>query len=334
MTYAERFTRNRGFISATEQARLAAAVVGIAGAGGDGGHAALTLARLGVQRFRLADPEDFELENTNRQAGCNVESIGRNKAMTVAAAIRLINPEASVDVFEAGVTADNVAGFVAGCDAVLDETEYTQPAVGVMIAQVARVQQVPVLMALNIGFGCLVTTFAPRSPWTLERYLGLPADIAPDSVKATDVPLWRWVPRLPAYAHESVLRAVQAGEIATPSVAPGVALAAGVLATETFNCLTRRRRPVLAPRAWCLDALERRAGYIRWRPVSSCASLARLVVRSRLGRNTDHPDVDARAATPQHPRRAPASWQPPGPIKAARAARAYPLTECGTLPHP
>jgi len=123
--YWRRVSRNTGLISAAEQQRLATATVAIAGVGGDGGLLAVTLARMGVRRFRLADPEVFEVENLNRQAASQTDTIGRNKAEAIAARLRAISDDVTAEVFSDGINPDNVDAFVEGCDLVVDETEYT-----------------------------------------------------------------------------------------------------------------------------------------------------------------------------------------------------------------
>ena len=65
--YATAFSRNIGWVSVEEQARLRAKRVAIAGLGGVGGLHLLTLARLGVGAFNLAELDRFELANFNRR---------------------------------------------------------------------------------------------------------------------------------------------------------------------------------------------------------------------------------------------------------------------------
>ena len=85
---AEAFARNLGWVSAQEQARLRASRVAIAGLGGVGGAHLLTLARLGVGAFHLADPDRFEMANLNRQAGASLSTLGRPKVEVLAAMAR------------------------------------------------------------------------------------------------------------------------------------------------------------------------------------------------------------------------------------------------------
>lgn len=261
---------------------LARSKVAIAGAGGDGGLLTLSLARMGIRRFSLADPEAFAVENTNRQAGCTTETIGRNKPEVIAELVRAIAPDADVDVSPDGITPHNVDAFLTGANVVADETEYTRHEVGVMLARASRHRDLPVVMALNVGFGCLVTSFLPGG-WSLEDQLGLSRTEPLESIRARRVHLARWIPRLPAYTEASVLKAVQAGRLAAPSVSPGVCLAAGLAAVEVFNHLVARRRPVAAPRVLWADALEGRSGVVRFPRATFAATVLRLALGPRLG---------------------------------------------------
>lgn len=290
------FARNGGFISPREQAIIRNATIAIAGVGGDGGEVVTMLARMGVQSFRLADPEVFESENTNRQAGCAASTIGRNKAEVIADIVRDINPQVSVEVYPNGVSPANVGEFVAGATLVIDETEFTEHVLAVMLARECRSRDIPVVTGFNVGFGCIVTTFHPQGT-TLEKYLGLKATDSIDKITSSSVDLGRWIPRLPKYAHEKVFRQVEAGEIVAPSVAPGVSMVAGYVVTEVFNNLTDRQKPVYAPGVLWADAMERKVKVVRAPALNFFTSLAKLVLRSRLGLNEP---VDGSKRKPRH----------------------------------
>jgi tRNA threonylcarbamoyladenosine dehydratase len=278
------FTRNLGFISSEEQTLLGEAVVAIAGVGGDGGLVAENLARLGITTFRLADPEVFEPENLNRQNASTVHTIGRNKAEVIAEMILSINPNASVTVFEQGVTVGNVDGFVNGCDVVVDETEFTLHHLAVLLARCARSASIPVVTGFNVGFGCIVTSFQPGG-LTLEEYLGLDPHASIEEIAESQVELGRWIPRLPSYVDANVFVAVSEGRISAPSVAPGVSLAAGMVAAEVFNQLIGRTDPVIAPSSIWVDALERRLEIIDDPVASFNDSLEIVLTRTAEGQN-------------------------------------------------
>jgi len=247
--------RNRGIITDEEQERLRRATVAIAGCGGDGGQLAEALARMGVRRFRLAEPEDFSHENLNRQAGCYHSTLGRNKAEVIAERILDINPDAVVRVLPGGLNEENVLTFVGGAAIVVDEMEYTQHQLAVMLAREARGANIPNVMALNVAFGCLVTSFV-RGGLTVEEYLGLNPEAPLDEIASTPVSLGRWVPRFPEYADHDVVVRVATGEIPAPSVAVGVLMAAAHAAFEVVNYLSFRREPLTAPRVFWADAQE------------------------------------------------------------------------------
>lgn len=122
--YEEFTTRNTGVVSDAAQETLRNATVLVAGCGSIGGAAIEPLARLGVQKFLLADPGSYELNNLNRQ-NATLADLDRNKAEVAAERIRAINPYAEVTVFPEGVTADNAAELTATCQAVVDGVDVT-----------------------------------------------------------------------------------------------------------------------------------------------------------------------------------------------------------------
>mgnify|MGYP001241452853 CR=1 FL=1 len=82
--YDRAFSRNIGWVTRQEQARLQRARIAIAGLGGVGGAHLLTLCRLGLQDYAIADFDRFEVHNFNRQAGAFVSTVGVPKAQALA----------------------------------------------------------------------------------------------------------------------------------------------------------------------------------------------------------------------------------------------------------
>lgn len=75
--YDEAFSRNIGWVTAEEQCVLRTKRVAIAGLGGVGGGHLLTLTRLGIGGFHLADFDTFDLANFNRQASAATSTLGQ-----------------------------------------------------------------------------------------------------------------------------------------------------------------------------------------------------------------------------------------------------------------
>ena len=94
--------------------------VAIAGMGGVGGGHLLTLARLGIGTFNIADFDTFELANFNRQAGAAISSLGRSKVQMLADMACDINPELSIRQFSEGITLSNLDDFLKDVDIYVD----------------------------------------------------------------------------------------------------------------------------------------------------------------------------------------------------------------------
>ena len=138
-----RSDRNRHKITDAEQAQLRTLTVGIVGLS-VGNAIALTLALEGAfGTLKLADFDELDLSNLNRlRAG--VHDIGVGKAELAARQIAELDPYADVQVFDAGVTVDNVDEFLAGVDVLVEECDSFD--VKLLVRERARMRGIPVLM--------------------------------------------------------------------------------------------------------------------------------------------------------------------------------------------
>src|SRR5437773_7791056 len=122
--YETAFARNLGWLTRTEQHALRGKCVGIAGLGGVGGLHLLTLLRLGVGRFHLAEFDTFDLVNFNRQVGASLSSLGRPKIDVMVEMARDINPTVELTNFPEGLNESNVDAFLAGVDLFVDGLDF------------------------------------------------------------------------------------------------------------------------------------------------------------------------------------------------------------------
>ena len=102
------------------QERLLAARVLIVGAGGLGSPAALYLGSAGVGHIVLADDDEVELGNLQRQILHTTERIGWSKAESGRLAVARINPEIRVDALVARLAGQALDEQVQAADLVLD----------------------------------------------------------------------------------------------------------------------------------------------------------------------------------------------------------------------
>lgn len=123
-TYQTAFDRNIGWLTEPEQLSLRGKRVAVAGCGGVGGAHLLTLARLGIGGFTIADHDHFELANFNRQVGATMATIDRPKAAVMAEMAREINPEVALRVLDDGVTPANLDAFLADADLLVDGFDF------------------------------------------------------------------------------------------------------------------------------------------------------------------------------------------------------------------
>jgi molybdopterin/thiamine biosynthesis adenylyltransferase len=102
------------------QERLLAARVLIVGAGGLGSPAALYLGAAGVGHLVLADDDEVELGNLQRQILHTTERVGWSKAESGRLAVGQINPEIRVDALLARLAGQSLDEQVRAADLVLD----------------------------------------------------------------------------------------------------------------------------------------------------------------------------------------------------------------------
>jgi len=105
------------------QQALRGARVLIVGAGGLGAPAALYLAAAGVGRIGLADPDEVELSNLQRQVLYTEADIGRPKVVAAEERLSALNPMIAISAHATRITAHNAAEVMRPFDIVLDGTD-------------------------------------------------------------------------------------------------------------------------------------------------------------------------------------------------------------------
>jgi tRNA A37 threonylcarbamoyladenosine dehydratase len=160
-SYEQAFSRNIGWVTPDEQAILRTKRIAIAGGGGVGGVHLLTLARLGITRFHIADFDTFDVANINRQVGAMMSTLGQPKADVLARMARDINPEIDIKIFPEGVTASNLDEFLDGVNLYVDALDFFAfDARQRTFAACARLG-IPATTAAPLGMGAALLNFLP-----------------------------------------------------------------------------------------------------------------------------------------------------------------------------
>jgi len=272
--YDQAFDRNIGWVTRTEQQVLRGKRVAIAGMGGVGGVHLLTLARLGIGAFHIADFDTFDLANFNRQVGATMSTLGRPKVEVLAEMARDINPELDIKVFAQGINSANMADFFAGVDLYVDGLDFFVFSVRqATFATCARLA-IPAVTAAPLGMGAGLLTFLPGQ-MTFEDYFQW-GDL-PDDEKA----LRFLIGLAPAGLHGRYLVDPSAVDFAAgrgPSTVMACQICAGVAATEALKILLGRGRVRAAPHGVHFDAYRNRLVHT-WRPGGNKHPIQRLAMK-------------------------------------------------------
>jgi molybdopterin/thiamine biosynthesis adenylyltransferase len=258
-TYREAFSRNLGLIGSAEQERLRHCRVAVAGLGGVGGIDLVALARLGIGRFTIADPDAFDVSNTNRQYGAMRSTQGLNKADVMRAIVHDINPEADVRVFHEPLGPANVDAFLHDANVLVDGIDAFEIDLRRLLFRNARERGIHALGAGPVGFSTVWVIFGPRG-MTFDRYF--------DLSDAMD-PVEKFVAYVMGMAPSSLQRRymdlahLDFARHTGPSVGLACHLASGVVAAEVAKILLDRGRLHLAPVYHQFDAYLGR--YVRRR---------------------------------------------------------------------
>lgn len=105
------------------QEKLLGSSVLIIGAGGLGSPAAMYLAAAGVGTIGIADADEVDLSNLQRQIIHSVKDRGRDKVQSAKETITAINPDVTVNAYKTFVNAENIYDLIKDYDFVLDCTD-------------------------------------------------------------------------------------------------------------------------------------------------------------------------------------------------------------------
>lgn len=272
--YDRAFSRNIGWVTLVEQAKLRQARIAIAGLGGVGGAHLLTLSRLGISRFNIADFDDFDVHNINRQAGASMPHMGLPKIGTMARLAQDINPEIDLRLFPQGVQPDNVDEFLRDVDVYVDALDFfALPARRLVFAK-CREKGIPALTAAPLGMGTAFLYFSPTG-MSFEDYFKVEGRESQEQYA-------RFIAGLsPAMVQRDYLvapEAVNFQEKRGPSTIMACDLCAGVMGTSVLKVLLGRGAMKAAPWGMHFDAYHQKLKRT-WRPFGNSNPLQQLLLK-------------------------------------------------------
>jgi len=272
-SYDRAFARNVGWVTADEQRRLAGKRVAIAGLGGVGGSHLLTLTRLGIGAFHVADFDTFELANFNRQAGASVSTLGQAKAEVLARMARDVNPELELRVFAEGVTDECLGGFLEGADVYVDGLDFFAFRARSAVFAACAERGIPAITVAPLGMGAALLNFLPGG-MTFEEYFRW------EGCSEEEMAVRFLIGLSPALLQRGYLADPSAVDLASgkgPSTPMACELCAGIAATEALKILLGRGKVIAAPRGVHFDAYRNKLVHT-WRPLGNRNPVQRLAI--------------------------------------------------------
>lgn len=271
--YPSAFSRTIGWLTNEEQARIRTKRVAIAGLGGVGGSHLLTLTRLGIESFHVADFDAFDTVNLNRQAGAFQSTLGQPKVEVLMRMARDINPHLDIKPFPAGVTQENAEEFLDGVDLYIDGLDFFVLDVRTRVFGICAERGIAAITAAPLGMGAALLAFLPGQ-MSFEQYFQMQG-------QPLEEQLLRFLVGLaPAVLHQRYLVDPSAVDLANrrgPSTPMACEICAGIAGTQALKILLGRGKVLAAPHGLHFDAYRNKLVHT-WRPGGNNNPLQRLIL--------------------------------------------------------
>src|SRR4051812_31192566 len=210
----------------------------------------MTLARLGIGAFTIADFDTFDIPNINRQTGAGVRNLGRSKVDALIEMALDVNPDLQIRAHRDGVTADNIAAFLDGADLYVDGLDFFAfTARQTVFAECAK-RGIPATTVAPLGMGAALLNFLPGQ-MTFEDYFGWLGR------SEHDMALRFLIGLAPAMLQSGYLvdrSTVDLRARRGPSTCIACALCGGIAATQALKILLKRGHVLAAPHGLQFDA--------------------------------------------------------------------------------
>ncbi len=264
--YENYFERNYGVFTTEEQTRIRKSKIVIVGSGGIGGLVAVILARSGIENFVLYDFDEYSISNLNRQIGCFQETIGRKKAEVIKEQILAINPQANVVAHPRAVSIEEMDNVILEGDVFLPAADEWP----LSIAMLNRAKELgkPAIMAYPAGALARVCVFLPESPYAGECL------VQPYKADYEELKKFMTNPqnRQILYYYRTSGSWTQdwfddfvVGKKPHPQICPSVWVTGSLAALEIIKIVSKKWKPVAAPRYWEVTAESAKNPKIRYR---------------------------------------------------------------------
>lgn len=200
-----RYIRNRIYISEKEQQQLKKYKIFLAGSG-IGSVIAECALRLGFENITIADGDNVELSNLNRQNYID-KNIGTAKTESIKKRLLKINPNANITTHNLYLTESNIEQILAGHDVAINALDFHSNAPFVF-DELCQKSKIPALHPYNIGWAALLFIIMPTGAELAsvsDEYTGFEKKAVNFFLNKMDVEQRKWVEDvLTEYANETI----------------------------------------------------------------------------------------------------------------------------------
>lgn len=275
--YQSAFSRNIGWVTEEEQKLIKNTTIAIAGMGGVGGHHLHALIRIGFEKFKIADFDQFELQNFNRQFGASISSIRKSKVDVLKKIALDINPDAHICVFESGITLENRDDFLKDVDIVCDGLDLYASDLRTPLYDRAHELGKYVLSSGPFGMGTALVIFHPKGI-KFSEYFDL--DIKGLSVEGKII---RFLAGMsPHLLHSTYVASPQSVDLfggRLPSLNVGCYAASSAMSSAVLKIILKRGKLRFAPKGYQVDFYRNKWKNF-WRPFGNRNPLQRILIRA------------------------------------------------------
>jgi len=141
------------------QEKLLASNILIIGAGGLGCPAAMYLAAAGIGKISIADHDQVDLTNLQRQIAHSTDAIGKNKTDSLQQSLAALNPDCQVETINEKLTLEKLASLLTDFDLVLDCSDNFATRFAINAACVQH--RVPLVSGAAIRFEGQIMVYEP-----------------------------------------------------------------------------------------------------------------------------------------------------------------------------
>lgn len=185
-----RTARNRTIITEAEQAAYRECAVGVVGLSVGSSAIRALVASGGPRKLKIADFDDLEITNLNR-ISAGLPDVGQNKTDITARYVWELDPDAQLELWREGVTAENLEQFITQpkLDVFVDEMDNL--ALKFQAREICRKAKVPVIMATDNGDSVILDVERFDLEPDREFFHGLVPGVTTDIV--SHMPFQEWL---------------------------------------------------------------------------------------------------------------------------------------------